>query len=270
MSVNAVIVPIIDASPAVLANGNDDATGAAAAVPDSVTGALKRIISLITGTIFVTLPVTTGEIGAGAFQRGIGRGSERTKANKNVRLAISRYNDSATAAALTGSFAVYGYNLPDALMGKPLGNAYATAQTETVMVFKAPSTAVAVGATTTFDASALSTDAINADSKGYNWLVVVNGEVIPYSAAAIANNLSWSIASGVVTLAAGSSATAIPANADVVVYKIPSADVVQLLAAGTHPIEDVRVTSKTIVWTYWTTNQIATTRTIATLQHVTE
>jgi hypothetical protein len=62
----------------------------------------------------------------------------------------------------------------------------------------------------------------------------------------------------------------LPARSDVVVYKLATADVTEVLAAGTHPIEDVRVTAKQVMWTYWTTNQIATTRTLATLQHVAE
>jgi hypothetical protein len=222
MPVNAAIVPLIDAAPAVLANGVDDLTGSAAAAPGT-DGVLKRIVSLITGTIFVTLPITTGEQGVGAFNRGIGRGTERTRAGKQVKLAIQRYNDSATAAALTGSFAVYGVDLPDALSGKPLGNAYATAQSETSQVFKS-GVEVAVNSSTTFDASGLSTAAINADSKGYNWLVVVNGQILPYSASALANNLSWSISSGVVTIRTGSSATVLPARSDVVVYKLATAE----------------------------------------------
>lgn len=267
MSVNAVIVPLIDTL-AVLANGYDDLTGAAAAVP-ATDGTLKRIESNFATTLFATLPIVTGELGCGAFKRGVGRGSERTRSGKRAKLSIKRYNNAAadTYTTAVGSFAVYGVDLPDPQSCKPLGNAFATAQSETVQVF-ASGVEVAVNSSTTFDASALGTAAINADSKGYNWLVVVNGQVIPWSAAALANNLSWSITAGVVTVRAGSSATVLPAASDVVVYKLATADVTELLAAGIHAVEEVSIQSKTVVWTYWTTNQLATTRTLATLQHV--
>ena len=132
---------------------------------------------------------------------------------------------------------------------------------------------VAINNSTTFDASDLSTAAFNADSKGYNWLVVVNGQIIPYSTSgttALTNNLSFSVTSGVVTLRTGVSATVLPANSDVVVYKLATADVTELLAAGTHSIEDVQIVSKQVIWSYWTTNQLATIRSIATLEHAAE
>lgn len=182
---------------------------------------------------------------------------------------IGRYENPAAFAAIVGSFAVYGVNLPDSLSGKPLGNAFATAQSETVRVFQSGAQ-VAVGGSTTFDASALSTDAIDANSKGYNWLVVVNGEIIPWSAAALANNLSFSVTAGVITVRAGSAATVLPAGSDVVVYKLPTADVTEVLAAGLHPVENLAVESRDVMWTYWTTNQSATTRTLVTLTHEVE
>ena len=261
---NSALTPIFDIAPAVLAHGNDEATGAAAVAPAS-DGTMKRITTLFAAALFATYPITTGDGGIGAFKRGIGRGSETTRAGKQVNLSIARYNDAAVAAALTGSFAIYGVNLPDALGGKVKGNAYATQQTETSIVFKTGAQVAVNAAHAALDASSLSTAAINADAKGWNWLVVVNGQIITWSAAALANNISFSIAAGVITLRAGSGATVIPAGSDVAVYSLATADVTELLAAGTHPAEDVQIATKQVMWSYWTTNQIATTRSIATI-----
>lgn len=268
MALNAGLITLVD-SLAVFVHGQTDAT--AAATVAGATGAAARTLVNTAGTVWVTKPITMGEKGVGAFRRGIGIGAERTRSNKRVRLTSQRVDNagSDTFKTMTGSFAVYGVNLPDALSGKPLGNAYATAQTETVLVFKAPAD-VALSGTATFDASALSTAAINADAKGYNWIVAVNGEILPWSSAALANILSFSISSGVVTIQTGSVAGLLKTGDDVVVYKVATADVIQLLAAGIHGAENVQILSKDLIWTYWTTNQLATTRTIVTIGHEVE
>lgn len=269
MAVNAAVVTLVDTN-VVLANGLTDNTGAATVA--AATGALARTLSLITGTIFVTKPITMGEAGAGAFVRGIGIGAERTRGGKRTRLRTTRV-DSA-AAAIVGSFSVFGVNIPDALSGKPVGNAFATAQSETVSVFKAAAD-LAVSQSVTFDCSVatgtgLSADSFDTDSKGYNWLVVVNGEILPYSVALLTNILSFSVTAGVITVRTGSAAGLLKAGDDVVVYKLATADVTSLLAAGLHQVEDTALLSKTVIWTRWTTNQVATCRTIATVEHLVE
>lgn len=266
MSLNSAIVTLVD-SAAVFVHGQTDSTAAATAA--GATGANARTLVNISGTIWATKPITLGEKGAGAFNRGIGIGAERTRGGKRTQLKAARVDNGAggTYTTMTGSFAVYGVNLPDALSGKPLGNAFATPQTETVKVFRAAAD-VALSGSATFDASALSTDAINADSKGYNWLVVVNGEIIPWSSAALANILSWSIASGVVTIRTGTAAGLLLAGDDVVVYKLATGDVTQLLAAGIHNVESVPLLAKDVIWTYWTTNQLATTHTVVTVEPI--
>lgn len=278
------------------------------------------------GATFATYPRLAGDLGAGAAVRGLGDGSERTSAGKRCLLNIGRQD--AAGGAVAGAFSVYGCDLPDPYSGKPLGNAFATQQSETVRVFSL-SSAVAVAGSTTLDASGLSTDAINADGKGYNWLVVLNGRILPWAAAALATaGASWSISSGVVTLRApaavlsvgttsgsttvtaastsgiqpgqpitgtgipsgativriiatdtsfeislAATATgtinatidAIPAGSDVVVYKLAATDVTTLLSSGDHVYEMVGIRTRAVMWTYWTTNQGAADRTVASI-----
>lgn len=287
-------------------------------------------VANFSGTIFNTMPVLPGEIGVGGNIRGLGAGSERTAAMKRALLDIARMDGTAVAPVIVaGSFTVYGVNLPDALSGKPVGNAYATQQTETVQVFQSPAANVVPASSTTFDASALGTAAINADSKGYNWLVVLNGAIIPWAAAALAHTVSWSIASGIVTMRSSTAVsltigtttgsatvtaasttgvivgmtvtgTGIPANttvvsfvvntsivlsnpatatgsitgtfgfvivglSEVVVYKLATADVTEILAAGIHLRESTGFQSKKVLWAYFTTDQTDANRSVATI-----
>jgi hypothetical protein len=263
--INASVVPLLDALDAVFAGGNNPATGAAAAVPGT-DGRLKPILTNTAGTIWVVQPTPVGDLGVGAFRRGLGWGSERTRAGKKVRLKVSRYENAAadTYKTMTGSFAIYGCNLPEPLGGKVVGNDYDTDQSDTHMVFKT-GVEIALSGSATFDASSLGTAAFNADAKGYNWVVVLNGNILPYAAAKLDNNVSWSINAGVVTLRAANATTTVPAGSDLVVYKLATADVTELLAAGLHTSEDTQITSKTIIWPYFTTNVLATNRTLVTI-----
>lgn len=256
MPVNAVPVTLYDGLGA-LAGGTSDTAGATA------TSLAQRITSAI-GAVFVTNPILTGDKGAGAFVRGLGNGSERTRANKRVKLIALRNDDA--GGAIAGAFSVHGVNLPDALSGKPVGDAYSSTAAETVLVARNAS-AVALSGSTTVDASSLSTDAIDAGSTGFNWLVVLNGQILPYAAAALANVPSWSIAAGVVTLRAGTAAGTIPAGSDIVVYKLAPTE---LLASGAHSAEFVGLQSYDILFTRWGTNQGASDRTVIAIDHLAE
>jgi hypothetical protein len=260
MPVNSPALTLVDSGD-VFVHGHTDSTAAATVT----TGEDLRTLVNPAGTVWITKPRLTREIGPGAFKRGLGHGNELLRSKKRVNLRISRPTSATNAntiAVPTGSFAVYGVDLPDPLSGKPLGNAFATEQDETCSVFKA--TATTNSATSTYDASALGTAAIDADSKGYNWLVVVNGVIIPWAGAKMDNILSWSIAAGVVTIyGSNAGAGTLAAGDDIVVYKLATADVTELLAAGIHDAEDVTIQSKDVIWTYWTTNQLASTKTIA-------
>lgn len=255
MTFAPVPVTVLDAVGA-LANGNADSTGAAATSLD------QRVISLVTGTVFVTSPVILGALGIGAFKRGSGAGSERTHAQQPVHLVIQRVG----AAPSTGTFALYGADLPDALTDRPVGNAYLDDPTPRLVVTRLAS-ALNVNATTTIDASAVSTDAFDAGNTGYNWIVVVDGQIVPYSASALANIASWSISGGVVTLRAKTSGSGVhyPAGTEVVVYKTTP---VQVLAPGLHMIENLSVRARTVYWTRWSSNQGAAERTLVTVNHL--
>lgn len=66
---------------------------------------------------------------------GAGIGSERTRPGKQVQLDIIRADTG--GAAVVGTISVWGLNLPDPNAGKSVGNAFATAQAETVQSFTA-------------------------------------------------------------------------------------------------------------------------------------
>lgn len=249
---------MLNGSPVPLA----DITGALA----DGTGGVSSLGTTGPETKWTTLPVLLGESGKGAFIRGVGSGSERTRAGKQALLRMLRA--AVDGAAVAGAMSVCGVNLPDALSGKPLGNAFATAQSETVKVFKLAA-AIALGGTSTVDASNLSTDAIDSDGKGYNWIVIVNGQILRYSATPVNGEIaSWTIAAGVVTLrVAAGAAAALPAGSDVVVYKVAASEI---LASGDHRVEATRFTATDIVWLRVGTNQGANARTLATVEHIAE
>lgn len=254
MTFSPVPVTVLDAV-GVLANGNRDFDGAAATSLD------ERVISAV-GSAFVTEPVILGALGVGGFIRGYGAGSERTGSQQPIHIMIQRVG----SASPGGSFAVYGADLPDALTDRPIGNAYYDDPTPRVLVTRLAS-ALNVNTTTTINASTLGTDAFDAGNVGYNWLVVVDGRILPYSTTALANIPSWSIASGVVTLRARTSGTGVqyPAGTEVVVYKTTP---VQVLAGGAHLVENVSARARTVYWTRWSANQAAGERTVFTVNHL--
>ncbi len=231
----------------------------------ALNAALVLIADLLTlAATSHTTPVATGEKGHGAFVRGIGSGSERTRATKRVKLRVDR-------PGADGTIGVYGVNLPDALSGKPQGNAFATPQTETVKVFQAA--AQAASSTQTLDASDLSATTpangaatVTAGVPTNLWVVVLNGEILDYSATPAAGKVTFTVAAGVITLRTGTGIT-IASGADVAAYFVAAPTAI--MAVGAHAVENVGILSTDLVFV--TTNAAITAgRTLVTLEHLAE
>ena len=207
----------------------------------------------------MSTPVLMGESGKGAFVRGVGAGSERTRSGKQALLDISR-------PAGDGTLGIYGADLPDALSGKPLGNAFAAAATETVAV-KALAAAIAFGANAVLNATALlDTGATTAgfpaaiSAAGVPTLlhvVVAAGTLLRCSAtpaagtATVPPEITFTVTAGVVTLYVGAvgtwaGTTPAPAGLDVVEYFVAAPT--EILAVGLHSTERVRIRSRAIIF----------------------
>ena len=233
-------------------------------------------------TKICTTPVAVGDKGAGAFKRGTGSGSERTRAGKRALLNIGR-------PAGDGTIGVWGMDLPDALSGKPLGNAFAAASAPTVAVFKAVAQAKNA-ATNTFNCTdtGLGTGLGLTSGSTANpttgtfctvgntpflatnaWVCVLNGEILPYNAAVpTASNFSFGVADGVVTIyTKNDDAATIAAGADVAIYLIAAPT--QILADGLHSIENIGIQSRDLLFVVPGT-AVTAGRTLVTLNHLAE
>lgn len=259
-----------------------------------VNSALLSIASFdAAATKIATLPVAVGEKGAGALIRGIGSGSERTRAGKQAILDIRRFfkATATTDNAVDGTIGVWGANLPDALSGgRVLGNAFTTPATPTVAIFKAVAQAKNAS-TNTFDCTdtgqgtglGLTTADSAADPTTGTfcqvadttflatnmWVVVLNGEILPYNAGVpTASNYSFGVSSGVVTIyTKNADAATIAAGADVAIYLIAAPT--QILADGAHVFERSQITSKDLLFVVPGTAQTEG-RTQVTLEHAAE
>lgn len=227
----------------------------------------------------MTQPVNTGERGLGAFVRGVGQGTERTRGKKRAKLVINRPGGD-------GSIAVYGAMLPDSLSGKPLGNAFATPGAETVAV-KSLAAAIAFGANATLNATALlDTGATTAGQPALIadgvptllHLVVAGGVLLRCSNAPAAGTLTvppeitYTVTAGVITLYVGAvgawpGTTPAPAGLDCVEYFVAAPT--QVLAGAARLTDYVGIESQDILFV---TATVAVTagRSVVTLDHATE
>ncbi len=224
----------------------------------------------------MTTPVVAGEIGRGAFVRGVGAGSERTAGNKRAKVIINRPGGD-------GQIALYGASLPDPLSGKPLGNAFAPAQAETVAV-RALAAAIPFGGNAVLNATALldtrATTAgqpalIAAGVPTLLHLVVANGVILRCSNAPAAGTatappeITYTVTAGVVTLYVGAvgawtGLTPAPAGLDVVEYFVETPT--QILAGAARLTEYVGIQSSTVLFV---TATVAVTagRSLVSLDH---
>jgi hypothetical protein len=224
----------------------------------------------------MTTPVAVGEMGRGAFVRGVGLGSERTAGNKRAKVIINRPGGD-------GQIALYGASLPDPLSGKPLGNAFAPAQAETVAV-KALAAAIAFGANAVLNATALlDTGATTAGQPALIaagvptllHLVVANGVLLRCSNAPAAGTatvppeITFTVTAGVITLYVGAvgawtGTTPAPAGLDVVEYFVAAPT--QILAGAARLTEYTSIQSATVLFV---TATVAVTagRSLVSLDH---
>lgn len=253
-----------------------------------VNSALLSIASFDAATTKIcTLPVAVGEKGAGAFIRGIGSGSERTRSGKQAILDIRRFFSAGatTDNQVDGTIGVWGMDLPDALGGAPLGNAFAAAATNTKAVFKAVAQAKNAS-TNTFDTTATGIEMTSGSTANPTsgtfatvasttflvtnaWVCVLNGEILPYNAGVpTASNFSFGVSSGVVTIyTKNDDAATIAAGADVAIYLIAAPT--QLLADGAHIFERSQIRSRDLLFVVPGTAQTEG-RTQVTLEHAVE
>lgn len=207
----------------------------------------------------MSTPVLTGDIGKGAWVRGVGSGSERTRSGKQALLNISR-------PAGDGTVGVYGADLPDALSGKSVGNAFATTASETVAI-KQLAAAIAIGGNAVLAAVAqLDTGAntagfpalISAAGVPTNLHVVVaNGVLLRCSTnpangtATVPPEITFAVTAGVVTLyvgAAGAWAGTTPAPIGLEVVEYFVAAPTEILSVGLHSVEMTRVRSRDLMF----------------------
>lgn len=226
----------------------------------------------------MSTPVLTGDLGKGAWVRGVGSGSERTRAGKQALLNVMR-------PAADGTIGVYGVDLPDALSGKPLGNAFATAQSETVAI-KVLTAAIAIGANAVLAAVAqLDTGAttagfpaaISATGVPTNLHVVVaNGVLLrcgsnpAVGTATVPPEITFTVTAGVVTLyvgAAGAWTGTTPAPIGLEVVEYFAAALTEILAAGLHSTEMTRIRSRDIIFVT-ADDAVTAGRTLVVLNHL--
>lgn len=242
-------------------------------------------------TKIATKPVAVGDLGIGAFKRGIGSGNERLRSGKKAILDIRRFaaSDATTEDTIDGTIGVWGVNLPCPLAGKPLGNAFATAATPTAAVFKAVAQAKNAS-TNTFDCTdtglgtglGISAGAADNPTSGTFatvadttflatkvWVCVLNGEILPYNAGVpTASIYSFGVSNGVVTIyTKNADGATIAAGSDVAIYLIAAPT--QILADGAHRFERQQITSKDLLFVVPGTAQTEG-RTLVTLESAVE
>jgi hypothetical protein len=212
----------------------------------------------------MTTPVLTGELGVGGRIRGLGAGSERTRGGRRAKLVINRPSGD-------GAIAVYGADLGDALMGKPLGNAYATAQTQTNAV-TLTTAAIAFGGSATVNGGVAMLDTtattagqpatIAAGIPTNLHIVVANGNLLRCSAspaagtATAAPEVTFTVTAGVITLYVGAvgswtGLTPMPIGSEVVEHFVAAP--VQVLAGASNLTAYVGVLSRTVLFVTATT-----------------
>lgn len=226
------------------------------ASPVQITNALAALAATA-----MTTPVLLGDSGAGAFIRGVGAGSERTRQRKRITLAISR-------PGADGQIAVYGAFLPDPLSGAPQGNAFAgsptltagfstSAVTRTAAVINQNANATVNGGVALLDTTATTAGqpaAVAAGVPTHLHIVVLNGVLLRCSNSPAAGTATappentFTVTAGVITLYAGATgawagATGIPAGSEVVEYYCAAPQ--QILAAGAHLFEHIAAEAQT-------------------------
>jgi hypothetical protein len=227
----------------------------------------------------MTTPVNTGESGLGAFVRGVGSGSERTRGKKRAKLVIARPGGD-------GAIAVYGAMLPDPLSGKPLGNAFANPGAETVAV-KNLGAAIGFGANAVLSPTALLDTGATTAGQPANiaagvptnlHIVVANGAILRCSntpAAGTATTppeITFTVTAGVITLYVGAAGgwtggTPAPAGLEVVEYFVAAPS--QVLVGAAHLTEYVGIESQDVLFVTATT-AVTAGRSLVTLDHVVE
>lgn len=271
-------------------------------MPINAVPVLIADVATTTAQTLLAVPALPGDKGPGAFVRGEGGGSERTRANKRALLNINR--PGATAAAQLG---VYGFDLPDALSGQPLGNAFAATGTVPVAskVFK-PTASIAFGGTATFDASdipaltgvavgssggagavaTLSFATVSAAGVPTNlWLAAFQGRLLRYGNNPAAGTptappeVTFTVGAntGIVTIYVGAvgtwaGVTPFTANSqfgpDLVVYFCPTPS--EILAPGTNTAVNTGIRSRDVIFATNDANAQAAGRTLITLNHLAE
>lgn len=224
-------------------------------------------------------PVAVGDLGIGASIRGLGSGSERTRAGKQPVLMISR-------PAGDGAITVYGADLPDPLSNNPEGNAYVTAASATSRVlFTKAALAAASSATlaTLYDAAVTVINA-TATTAGQPCLlttgvpthlhiVVLNGTILRCSASPAATEYTFTVTAGVITIYTGASVTIPAADSrqvggfEIVEYYVAAPT--QILAAGLHSTEYTNIRSRTVIF-HTIETAVTAGRTLGVLIPVTE
>lgn len=213
---------------------------------------LNQIIATIadvTGTTAAnqnTLPVRVDAVGVG---------SDRTNAAKVATLTVIRSDTG--GAAVVGNITVRGIDLPSHVGSKPLGNAFATAQTEDVEEQTLAAAQVNVDTQFTY-----------ADFAANNWMVQVQGESVLREVLATAGSPS-----GTQTKVADNSgklritfATAPGVGKVVRIYRTPTTAQTEILAAAAHMSERVNVVAKQVMWVTFSGIQTAANNTHVTLE----
>lgn len=232
----------------------------------------------------MTTPVAPGEIGIGAFVRGLGSGTERTAARKRAKVVINRPGGD-------GQIALYGAAVPDPLSGAPLGNAFTDPAPiragDGRAAVKALAATIAFGANAVLNATALlDTGATTAGqpaliAAGVPTLlhvVVFNGVILRCSNAPAAGTatappeITFTVTAGVVTLYVGAvgawtGLTPAPAGSDVVEYFVPAPE--QILAGAARLTDYVGISSRKLLFV---TAPVAVTagRSLVVIDHVAE
>ena len=203
----------------------------------------------VTGTTAAnqnTLPVRVDARGAG---------SERTAGAKRALLTVLRTDSG--GAAVVGNITVRGIDLPSHVGSKPLGNAFATAQTEDVEEQVLAAAQVNVDTQFTY-----------ADFAANNWMVEVVGETAFREVLATAGSPS-----GTQTKVADNSgklritfATAPGVGKIVRIYRTPTTAQTEIMAAAAHMSERVDILCKQVMWITFSGIQTSANRTLVTVE----